>query len=125
MAGFATIPGRVQGGNMRFIIILFAFAMLLFLPGLSPADSVKECQKKCSDEMAESAKNCPPAGKDTAKERSQCVKDIQSSLKDCNEACVKFSSWEAPKDEAAEEPKDAVEEKPIDAQPIAPPDAPK
>ena len=109
---------------MRSIIILAMFVTLLFLPGLSPAETVKDCQKKCSTELADSAKNCPPAGKDTDKERSKCLKDIQSDLKDCNEACVKFSSFEVPKDVLADEPTD-TEEGQTNAPPTASPDAPK
>lgn len=106
---------------MRFIFILAMFVALLFLPGVSPAASIQDCQKKCSTELADIAAKCPPAGKDTDKERAKCLKDADSDLKDCREACVKLSTWEAPKDEPMDEP----ESKPTDTPPVVSPDAPE
>ncbi len=110
---------------MRNIIILAMFVTLLFLPGVSPAETVQECQKNCSADVSDRAANCPPPGKDTDVERSQCLMDIQTSLKDCLEACMKASSLEAPKDVPADQQKDTKEEGQADAPPIAPPDEPK
>jgi len=104
---------------MQFIILAI-FAMLLFLPGVSPADTVGECRINCSAESEVNVANCSTAGEDTDQIRQQCLQDNQNSLKDCLDACQQAASGEEPTNVPADVPKN-TEERPIDALPIAPP----
>ena len=110
---------------MRFFILPAMFVTLLFLPGVSLAETAEECQNNCSIGLAASVANCPPSGKDndTDQIHKQCLQDIQSSLRDCRAACLHAASMEAPVDVPADGPKDSLQERLTSTPPVAPPDS--
>ncbi len=86
---------------MRSILIFVMFGMLLLLPGLSRAETMAECQTRCSTEMSSGITSCPPPA-DAA--RAQCLQDVQDSYRHCIESCPQDAPADTPKDTPVETP---------------------
>jgi hypothetical protein len=112
---------------MRFFIIPAMFVALLFLPSVSLAETVEECQKNCSTDLAASIANCPPTTeeKDTDQTHKKCLQDVQNALRACHEVCRHAASMEAPVDTPADETKDSLQDRLTSTPPVAPPESPK
>jgi hypothetical protein len=98
---------------MRSVFIFAVFGMLLLLPGVSSAENLNECLKRCSTEMSSGNANCPPPGEDA---RTQCLQDNQEAMKHCVESCPPATPGDTP----ADTPKDTPLGTPKDT-----PDTPK
>jgi hypothetical protein len=86
---------------MRSIIILAMFGMLLFTPGVSPAETLAECQTRCSTELSSAAANCPPPGDEG---RLQCLRDNQETMRNCIQSCPPAAPTDTPKETPPDTP---------------------
>lgn len=72
---------------MRPIYVLAVAVITTFLPGASYADDYDDCRATCTFEKDTRNMNCPSPYDASDQERSQCLKNSQSSYEDCVKHC--------------------------------------
>ena len=81
---------------MRSILILAIFGTLLFLPGVSSAETNAECQTRCSAEKASNDENCSHAEETFDKTRAKCLQENQVTFNNCIKGCPQTKPTNTP-----------------------------
>ena len=83
---------------MRPVLIFALFMMLLFLPGLSSAETTEECQARCDADLIARDAKCPPLVDDANKAAEQCLQESQETHNSCINSCPQSAPVETSKE---------------------------
>ncbi len=72
---------------MRTIRLLATAVTLFVLSQAAFAESLEECQARCTSDRESRNMDCPSPQDNAAPERAQCLKDSQIAYDDCIKGC--------------------------------------
>jgi hypothetical protein len=83
---------------MRPVLIFALFMMLLFLPGLSSAETTEECQARCDAELIARDATCPQLTENADHAAEQCLQESQEKHNNCINSCPQSAPVETSKE---------------------------